>query len=911
MTRHRAFQQVGSRFVRFVTTRLSCFALFFGVAFGALPASATWWLASGTAGTYTSMTNAAGNKLYVTVLSATDRTLILGRSSTTIYNDGNSNANALGTSKSTGEAVSFCVDLSQDIFFSDPSNKWTIVEVGQRAFYNNKKVTNPDDGLDLTTVTNIRAGAFGYATALTKIRLSAKLEEVGASAFNCAYGITSFVPQFPTSLKRIGAGAFAHHATWDAGNLMKIAGDIELRGVETIQGSAFYWLPGVKSYTFGPNLTSISQGGIQVDSMEIRKGPLEANTNLTTITWLGSAPTITNNLWYGSGVGNAITNYVYSDHTNSWNSQPAYLARTAWTNAGPTVYQKWVLSGAPSQTGYAALLPGHPPSATQPVFVVNPSLVRTETGFSLSASLSQGNGLLLAVFAATDGSAVTNAITEAEVAGNEEAWYSVAATGLAANRTYAFGVLATNVQAETSFRAGVGTFFTGEVSVAPPGAAFSENGGTGSFTFSRPGTDGDLAVAFASTGSAAEFANFREIAKTVTIPNGQSSATVTLTGVVDLLTTTRMAALSIAPGLYAISAEAGSASVALTDYVAPVPTDFDNHLTYTAAGYAGASVLTRFPVLVRIPKGRVTDFTRIAFFDAQGEYLPFDVDTVNSGGESLVWVGVPSLDATATVTLAWNPMVDYAIPESLKFEVWRDANYVAVWHLGENAASIQGSTVYGINGTRSGGVTNCVVGAAGAAQTIATANSTSAFVAFPEFNRYYANLSEFTFSAWIYHADRETANNEMIVSSKMDNAGSLGFQIMTYNAMTNCDNFAVFGNSSFNQTLPTYANRASFGARTNWLHLAAAYLPTGNSAPLYVGGVINRSVSVDPVILSIYDLTLGNASSKNKNCFVGSIDEVRIRNGTSSADWVKAESDAVRNPKFLTFPKPGVILMVY
>ena len=109
----------------------------------------------------------------------------------------------------------------------------------------------------------------------------------------------------------------------------------------------------------------------------------------------------------------------------------------------------------------------------------------------------------------------------------------------------------------------------------------------------------------------------------------------------------------------------------------------------TFSGYSGSETLADFPVLVRLsPTLNGFDYSccradgsDIRFFDASGNILSREIDTWNPGGESLVWVKVPSLSASTKITCLYG--FAGAAPGSAS-EVWSNG-YAAVWHLGESA----------------------------------------------------------------------------------------------------------------------------------------------------------------------------------------------------------------------------------
>ena len=126
------------------------------------------------------------------------------------------------------------------------------------------------------------------------------------------------------------------------------------------------------------------------------------------------------------------------------------------------------------------------------------------------------------------------------------------------------------------------------------------------------------------------------------------------------------------------------------------------------------TALENFPVLVRIsttaPEGfsyeACPDAAHLWFTDASGVALPFEVDTWDAGGTSFVWVSVPSLSSSTTITMHWAgdaANVPSEIPASR--EVWTRAGYRAVWHFSGSAAesvanlaaTVHGSPTYNGN----------------------------------------------------------------------------------------------------------------------------------------------------------------------------------------------------------------------
>ena len=214
-------------------------------------ACADWTLASGTEGASTTMTDGTAT-LKVVVLDAAARTLRLGNKAMT-------DTAFAKDYPVTGADKAWLLDFSMPITLAGETDPWTIVEVCPWAFCNTKNVSAPASGLDLTSVTNIGAGAFMYCQGFTKILLSTHLAEVGHSAFNQCFKNVQFVPQLPPSLKRIGHGAFAHHTTWDRSNVMQLAGTIELLGLEEIHTIEYEWVKGHAGHPYNERCDAMAQ----------------------------------------------------------------------------------------------------------------------------------------------------------------------------------------------------------------------------------------------------------------------------------------------------------------------------------------------------------------------------------------------------------------------------------------------------------------------------------------------------------------------------------------------------------------------------------------------------------------------------------------------------------------------------
>ena len=150
-------------------------------------------------------------------------------------------------------------------------------------------------------------------------------------------------------------------------------------------------------------------------------------------------------------------------------------------------------------------------------------------------------------------------------------------------------------------------------------------------------------------------------------------------------------------------------------FALPGPTDFsfDKGALFTVAGYTGASTLSGFPVLVRIAENSPSGFsyddlqskstgTDIAFVGMDGTGLPFEIDTWNPSGTSLIWVRLPSMRNGTQFVMCWGSTSSGK--DVCNANPW--SAYTGVWHMGETGTpsdsapvTIHDSTANGLDGS--------------------------------------------------------------------------------------------------------------------------------------------------------------------------------------------------------------------
>jgi len=187
------------------------------------------------------------------------------------------------------------------------------------------------------------------------------------------------------------------------------------------------------------------------------------------------------------------------------------------------------------------------------------------------------------------------------------------------------------------------------------------------------------------------------------------------------------------------------------------PPGYAKILTLTLSGYAGGSTLTDFPALVQLDTG-ITDFSYsdflsgnndIRFTDAGGAELPYEIDTWNTGGNSLLWVKVPSVSAANTVIkMYYGKSGDSAPAYTTDGTTWTNA-FRAVWHL--NATSAPDSSGHGHSGT----VENGTVTTTASAQIGTGGDFTSGGDISVPGSTDFTFTGDFTWSAWGLRARRQ------------------------------------------------------------------------------------------------------------------------------------------------------------
>lgn len=342
---------------------------------------------------------------------------------------------------------------------------------------------------------------------------------------------------------------------------------------------------------------------------------------------------------------------------------------------------------------------------------------------------------------------------------------------------------------------------------------------------------------------------------------------------------------------------------------------YARQMTLTVDGYTGAETLTNVPVLVRLSTA-IEGFCYGDFADASGGDLiftdengstvyPHEIDEWHTDGESLVWVKLPRMVSGTKFKMAYGNSKLITLNSQLAtHEVWRD--YAGVWHMNEDSGTAYDSTAHGLDALPSKG-TNTLAdtsqmvayenGACGMARVNLTIVPTSdnrwmdngTFMLIPSYDGL-GLVDCFVASIWINGT--VPRNYPRIFSRKNANEDEGGFELAINDEGT-CD---IRGGSSActdHFALPPYSN--------DWVQIVLTM--SGDVVNCYTNGTLSGTSSGVITASGDNGLCLGIGSKPNGNSvgYLGQYDEIRLRGGTLSADWIKADYDMIKNRDFLIY----------
>ena len=376
---------------------------------------------------------------------------------------------------------------------------------------------------------------------------------------------------------------------------------------------------------------------------------------------------------------------------------------------------------------------------------------------------------------------------------------------------------------------------------------------------------------------------------------------------------------------YCISAFLASL-VAFTAQALPGPTSatFDKGALFTVTGYAAdKSALTGFPVLVRIAENSPSGFSYgdlqskstgadIAFVDMSGNGLPFEIDTWNPSGTSLIWVRLPSMTNGTEFVMCWGSTSSgkTVCPDN----PWSD--YTGVWHMndpGNGVTNVCDSTDNHLDGTTVSSSSSKTDGKIGGARFITSNTSNTAGQPYDsgvtvdlsgdKLTAVNSIVPEFTASFWV----RPQRNNPQwwyfITRKASDFGQGWGLQ---QGADNDWKKYRAYGGSEGDSGCLTLSDVTGL-SQGSWTKVDAVWM-ADKTFKIYMNGSVAKQGTLANLATNgdQTKLALGGAlrptdtTKKNGRGVYGDMDEIRLRAGALSADWIAADYAVVTNEAFLT-----------
>ena len=357
----------------------------------------------------------------------------------------------------------------------------------------------------------------------------------------------------------------------------------------------------------------------------------------------------------------------------------------------------------------------------------------------------------------------------------------------------------------------------------------------------------------------------------------------------------------------------------------PSGASFAHGAVLTVAGYdAARPALDGFPVLVRISAGSPSGFAYsqlqspstgadLVFLDMEGNGLPFEIDTWNPSGESLVWVRLPAMRNGARFAMCWGSSTSgKAVCAD---NPWDD--YVGVWHMNEDAAgitTIHDSTTNALDGTTVTSSSSKTDGKVGRARFITSNKSNTAGNPYDsgvtvDMTGNAAKLAvvddlvpEFTASFWIRPQDN--ANWWYFITRKASDVGpGWGLQ---QGASGDFTKYRAYGGAETDSNCKSFSGVNGL-AKGSWTKVDAVwkgdktFVLYMNGAQAASGTLANQASNGNQTKLSLGGaMAPTDTTKKNGRGVYGDMDEIRLRKGALSADWIAADYATQFHPAFLT-----------
>jgi hypothetical protein len=428
----------------------------------------------------------------------------------------------------------------------------------------------------------------------------------------------------------------------------------------------------------------------------------------------------------------------------------------------------------------------------------------------------------------------------------------------------------------------------------------SEGAGTATVTAQLSAISGvDTSIPFTLSGTATQGSDYSVATNTINIAAGTTTGTLTVSIIDDsAIEATESIILSLGTPTHATLAGNTIHTISIFDNEGPDASfslatqnfnesngalgNWDSNLgNWTRRrkiDLTGVStVQTNIPIMIKLNSSRI-DYGQtqnsgqdLRFVSAGGTVLPYEIENWDEAGTSIVWVKVPTLSASPTLTSIWMYYGNVSAPAGEdRVNTW-DSNHKAVWHL---SGGLNDSTANAVTGT-----TNGATSVAGKVSTGYNFNGTSHEMDMGTTNSLDI-VDELTVEGWIKAGATMTDNKIASRQSSMNqgyklgvNANKLEFEIRGVNGPIL--NRAVTGGTSL--------------VAGTWYHVAGTYSRTGGYIRTFINGALDRQLNTAEILVGgSTNFYLGREGTSALYWFQGVLDEFRVSNVARSSDWLKA-----------------------
>ena len=336
---------------------------------------------------------------------------------------------------------------------------------------------------------------------------------------------------------------------------------------------------------------------------------------------------------------------------------------------------------------------------------------------------------------------------------------------------------------------------------------------------------------------------------------------------------------------------------------------------FTVALNAGGTAAENVPVALRLSPELVRGFdyaaagdgTHFEISDENGTVLPYEIDTWNPGGESLLWVKAPYFLDGRKLTVVYGRTSEDMTARAA--EVW--SNYIGVWHL--NAVGASGRYPNAAGDARFDGEVSSFsrtgqAGKFGQSVLIFTNASHNAssderggvFVLDGGALDLHAN---FTVSGWFYHTAVAGNGNEAFrwenIFCKRPHPVPTSAGMTSGFALRTGDNKADPNRLVVNASGGDQSVYISKLKNETWVHFALSFDGEGHPSA-WLNGACMAELPAEAIEDNDEPLSIGNAGkgyldAAGNRAWGGRADEVRLHAGAPSAAYLAAEYAAMAN----------------